>query len=67
MLVLTRKKFESIAIGPDIVITIIKIDGNKVRVGIEAPAELRILRVELKPEEGCSAARKPHLLPGGDL
>ena len=66
MLVLTRKKFEAIAIGPDIVITIIKIDGNKVRVGIEAPAELRILRVELKPEEGCSAGRTPHLLPGGE-
>lgn len=47
MLVLTRKESQRIRIGDDIVITIAKIDGNKVRVGIDAPAEVSIVREEI--------------------
>ena len=63
---LTRKRGQSITIGDDITITIQKIDGNKVSVRIEAPADKRILRAELQPMDGCSAERMPHLLPGGE-
>jgi len=47
MLVLTRKSDESIKLGDDITITIVEVKGNAVRLGIEAPAGLRIYRREL--------------------
>ncbi len=47
MLVLTRKSDESIKIGDDITITVVEIKGNAVRLGIQAPASLRIYRKEL--------------------
>ena len=47
MLVLTRKSDESIKLGDDITITIVEVKGNSVRLGIEAPAGLRIYRREL--------------------
>lgn len=48
MLVLSRKKGEQIRIGDDIVITIHRVSGNRVSVGIEAPAHHRIVRGELQ-------------------
>lgn len=47
MLVLTRKKDETIQIGDSIVIKVISTSRGKVKVGIEAPASLRVLRGEL--------------------
>ncbi len=47
MLVLTRKSGESVVIGQDIKITILEIRGNRVRVGIAAPADVPISRAEL--------------------
>lgn len=47
MLVLSRKRSERILIGSDIRITIVRIEGSHVRVGIEAPDNLMILRAEL--------------------
>ena len=44
MLVLSRKPRESIRIGDDIVVTLLAIQGKKVRVGIEAPKAIRALR-----------------------
>jgi carbon storage regulator len=46
MLVLTRKTDESIVIGEDIKITVLHIDSDRVRIGIEAPRHLRIFRFE---------------------
>jgi len=48
MLVLSRKTNEKIYIGDDIVITLVAVQGNKVRIGIEAPGDVAILRAELK-------------------
>jgi carbon storage regulator CsrA len=48
MLVLSRKKGEQIRIGDNIVITVHRISGNRVSVGIEAPADCRIVRGELQ-------------------
>lgn len=47
MLILSRKKDESILIGDQIKITIIDVQKNAIRIGIEAPAEYTILREEL--------------------
>ena len=47
MLVLTRKVREQIKIGNDIVITVLRVKGQSVRIGIEAPRGVRVLRAEL--------------------
>jgi carbon storage regulator len=47
MLVLSRKESQRIRLGDSIVLTIVKISGDKVRVGIEAPTDVLILRDEL--------------------
>ena len=49
MLVLSRHRDESIIIGDDVIITIVDIRGDKVRLGIEAPPEVLVLRDELEP------------------
>jgi len=47
MLVLSRKKDESIIINDNIVVTIVDIGGGKVRLGIEAPKEVTVHRREI--------------------
>lgn len=47
MLILTRKVGEAIAIGEDIVIEVVAVNGQQVRLGLEAPNDIRILRSEL--------------------
>jgi carbon storage regulator len=47
MLILTRKPGESIYIGDQIKVTIVEIKGHQIRVGIDAPTELRIYREEI--------------------
>ena len=51
MLVLTRKKMETIRIGDDITIQVIHTGRGRVKLGIEAPAHLRVLRGELETLE----------------
>jgi len=48
MLVLTRKLNEQIKIGNDITITVIKLRNNQIRLGIDAPRDVRVLRAELE-------------------
>lgn len=56
MLVLSRKAEESIVVDGRISITILRIRGNKVQVGVEAPDEVRILRGELDPQQASLLA-----------
>jgi carbon storage regulator CsrA len=50
MLVLTRKKSEMIRIGDNVVIKVISTGNGKVKIGIEAPEDVRVVRAELNPE-----------------
>jgi carbon storage regulator len=47
MLVLSRRSKESILVGDQITVTVVEIRGNRVRLAIEAPKEVRVLRTEL--------------------
>ena len=47
MLILTRKKDEAIRLGEDIRIVLVQIKGGQVRLGIECPSTMRVLREEL--------------------
>ncbi len=49
MLVLSRRENERIKLGDSIVITVIRLSGDKVRLGIDAPANVLVLREELAP------------------
>ena len=49
MLVLSRRKEESIVIDGNIEVEVLKVSGNTVRLGIKAPREVKILRGELAP------------------
>ena len=49
MLVLTRKQGQTIVIDDRIKITLVKVKGNAIRVGIDAPEEVAIRRGELGP------------------
>ncbi|MBB6696424.1 carbon storage regulator CsrA [Clostridium algidicarnis] len=50
MLVITRKKGESLLIGDDIEITVVKTEEGSVKLAISAPKEIKILRKELYDE-----------------
>ena len=47
MLVLTRRKNQSIVIGDDIVITVLEVKGDSIRLGITAPRDVQVYREEL--------------------
>ena len=55
MLVLSRKVDETIIIGDNISITILQSKGNRVRIGVEAPRNVRVLRGELPPSDSGQA------------
>ena len=62
MLVLSRKVGERLWIGENISITVVKISGGGVRIGVEAPAELPVVREELKSrieQEARSSSASP--------
>ena len=49
MLVLSRKEGERIKLGDSIILTVVSVTGDKVRVGIQAPPDILVLRDELEP------------------
>lgn len=51
MLVLSRKQNERIRVGDSVVVTVVRVSGDKVRIGIEAPPNVRVLRDELKDDQ----------------
>jgi carbon storage regulator len=57
MLVLSRKVGERVLIGDQIAVTIVRVNGNGVRLGIEAPAEMVVVREELAQRAAEAAAK----------
>jgi carbon storage regulator len=55
MLVLSRRESERIKLGEAIVLTVIRVSGDRVRLGIEAPPEVLVLREELQPRQKASS------------
>ena len=51
MLIISRKKNEGIIINGDIIITVADVQGDKVRIGIDAPESIKIIRKELLDTE----------------
>lgn len=49
MLVLTRKLMEKLYIGDEICITVVRLEGGQVRLGIDAPRHIPVVRAELAP------------------
>ncbi len=70
MLVLSRKKNESIVINNDITIVVVEIRGDKVRLGVEAPKEVPVHRREvydaIRRNESADAQRQPTAEHGPD-
>ena len=58
MLVLSRKESEKIKLGDEITITVVRVSGDRVRIGIEAPKDIIILRRELEDEEAAEEIAK---------
>jgi carbon storage regulator len=56
MLVLSRRATERIRLGDSIVVTVVRVDGDRVRLGIEAPADVLVLREELEPRAASPQA-----------
>lgn len=59
MLVLSRKEGEKLVIGDNIVLTVNRINGNRVAIGIDAPREVRIVRAELQRHEVAAGPNAP--------
>lgn len=61
MLILTRRVDERIFIGEDITLCVLDIEGNRVRLGLEAPKEIAILREEIHERySGAAASNDSH-------
>lgn len=59
MLVLSRKEGEQLVIGDNIVVTVNRISGNRVAIGVDAPREIRIVRGELERHEVTTGGSAP--------
>ena len=59
MLVLSRKEGERLKLGDSIYITVVRVSGDKVRLGIDAPPDMLVLREELEPREQSTIAEFP--------
>jgi carbon storage regulator len=58
MLVLSRKESQQIRLGDSIVLTIVRLTGDRVRLGIEAPEDIVILRQELDDTKPASCRKQ---------
>lgn len=56
MLVLSRKQKERLKLGDSIVVTVVRVSRDRVRLGIDAPSEIQVVREELQPIDAGEAA-----------
>jgi carbon storage regulator len=65
MLVLTRKLMEKLYIGEEICVTVVRLEGGQVRLGIDAPRAMPVLRAELRGRAHIPAPDPDAARPGG--
>ena len=65
MLVLTRKNGESLVIGDNVVITILETQKGRCKIGITAPKDVKVLRLELDPRRNNLPTTEPKRTPSG--
>jgi carbon storage regulator len=65
MLVLSRKENQQLIIGDNIIVRVVRVEGGRVRLGIEAPAEVPIRREELASRSPADRARPNTLVGAG--
>ena len=58
MLVLSRRRNEALYIGDAVKITVLSVQGNRVRIAIEAPSDVEIDRSEVRQRKAASSVRK---------
>lgn len=58
MLILTRRPGETLKIGKDITVTVLGVKGNQVRIGIDAPKDVAVLRNDAKCTNGVPNPNK---------
>ena len=56
MLILTRREGESVRIGDDITITVLRVKGSQVRLGVDAPKNVSVQRGEISEDAGAAVA-----------
>ncbi len=61
MLVLTRKIGEGIIVGNDLIIKVFEIEGERVKIGIEAPKTTKVLRLELYEDISMENKKAVHV------
>jgi carbon storage regulator len=61
MLILTRRIGESLKIGPDITVAVMGIKGQQVRIGIDAPKDVTVLREEIADRGKPETSREPSI------
>lgn len=66
MLILTRRVDERIFIGDDITLCVLDIEGNRVRLGLEAPKDVAILREEVQQRYAVEASNDAHHSKAGE-
>ena len=64
MLVLSRKLNEKIVIDGEIVVTVVKIEGGQVRLGIEAPGHIKVFRQEILGKAGRAPSQDQRVAAG---
>jgi carbon storage regulator len=62
MLILTRRRTETVVIGDNITITVLDVKGGRVRIGVNAPREIIVNREEIL-EKTRRGHRMPHVRP----
>ena len=60
MLVLTRKLMERLFIGDNVCVTVVRLESGQVRLGIEAPREVQVVRAELVPARAAEHDARKH-------
>jgi carbon storage regulator len=67
MLVLSRKPGESIQIGSNITLTVVEVRGNRIKLGIEAPRSVEVVRGELEPRSSAFAPFESSAVDAGSI